>query len=157
MREDNSSDGELGDQPYDQAVSFASWDTFFFTRSFISIESLRSVRHVSKVLTYPLTVAAALHQNGPFTRGNGRITREGTRNMVGKFCSASHMFPFAGDVLSPYSPPLDPSPSTRIKRVHRTHHPPAPDPNLHPRCSSRINPASKSLATASIHLPTHEF
>ena len=30
-----------------------------------------------------MTVAAALHQNGPFTTRNGRITREGRRSMAG--------------------------------------------------------------------------
>jgi len=75
-----------GEQPYDQAISFANWDTLFFTRDFPAIDADRSVRHVSKVLTYPMTVAAALHQNGPFTTRNGRITREGRRSMAGE-CS----------------------------------------------------------------------
>ena len=74
---------DLGEQPYDQAVSFANWDTLFFTREFPSIDSDRSVRHLSKVLTYPMTIAAVLHQNGPFTSGNGRVTREGRRSMAG--------------------------------------------------------------------------
>jgi splicing suppressor protein 51 len=66
-------------------VSFANWDTLFFTRDFPSIDSERSVRHVSKVLTYPMTVAGVLHENGPYTTGTGRITREGRRSMAGDF------------------------------------------------------------------------
>ena len=43
------------------------------------------MRHVSKVLTYPITIASVLHQNGPYTHGNGRITTEGRRSMAGRF------------------------------------------------------------------------
>ena len=75
------------EQPYDQAVSFANWDTLFFTRDFPSIDSERSVRHVSKVLTFPITIAGVLHQNGPFTPRTGRITREGRRSMAGESCA----------------------------------------------------------------------
>lgn len=64
-------------------MSFSSWDNLFFTRNFPSIDSDRAIRHVSKVLTYPITVASVLHQNGPFTPANGRITREGRRSMAG--------------------------------------------------------------------------
>nr|ODN80217.1 mitochondrial splicing suppressor [Cryptococcus depauperatus CBS 7841] len=70
------------EQPYESAVNFASWDTLFFTRGFLSIDSDRSVRHVSKILTYPMTIAGVLHQNGPFTSGNGRVTRQGRRSMA---------------------------------------------------------------------------
>ncbi|WVQ84981.1 hypothetical protein IAT38_007145 [Cryptococcus sp. DSM 104549] len=70
------------EQPYESAVNFASWDTLFFTRNFLSIDSDRSVRHVSKVLSYPMTIAGILHQNGPYTSGNGRITRQGRRSMA---------------------------------------------------------------------------
>lgn len=40
------------------------------------------MRHVSKLLTYPISVLSVLHQNGPFTSGNGRITSEGRRSMA---------------------------------------------------------------------------
>ncbi|BEJ14093.1 hypothetical protein CspHIS471_0312670 [Cutaneotrichosporon sp. HIS471] len=69
-------------QPYEQAVNLQTWDTFFFTRGFVSINSQRAMRHVSKLLTYPITVMSVLHQNGPFTAGNGRITSEGRRSMA---------------------------------------------------------------------------
>lgn len=70
-------------QEYEAAINFSSWDTFFFTRNFLSIDSDRAVRHVSKVLTYPATIASVLHQNGPYTPANSRITREGQRSMAG--------------------------------------------------------------------------
>ncbi|TXT15967.1 hypothetical protein VHUM_00470 [Vanrija humicola] len=71
-----------GIQPYEQAVSLASWDSLFFTRGFVSINSPRAIRHVSKLMTYPITVLSVLHQNGPFTSSNGRITHEGRRSMA---------------------------------------------------------------------------
>lgn len=80
---------QLEGQEYEAAINFSSWDTFFFTRNFPSIDSDRAVRHVSKVLTYPITIASILHQNGPYTPANSRITREGQRSMAGK----SHITP----------------------------------------------------------------
>lgn len=80
----------LGPQDYESTPSFKSWDSLFFTRNFQSIDTDRSRRHLSKLLTYPMSVAGALHQYGPFTRGSGaasdgasgnRWTREGTRSM----------------------------------------------------------------------------
>lgn len=60
----------------------ASWDTFFYTRDFVSINSPRAIRHVSKLLTYPISVLSVLHQNGPFHHSNNRITPEGQRSMA---------------------------------------------------------------------------
>jgi splicing suppressor protein 51 len=74
----------IAEQPYEAAVSFSTWDNFFFTRDFPSIDSDRAIRHVSKVLTYPITIAGVLHQNGPYTYGNSRITSEGRRSMAGE-------------------------------------------------------------------------
>jgi hypothetical protein len=75
-----------GPQPYESSPSFTSWDTLFFTRDFKSINTDRSLRHVTKLLTYPITIGAVLHQNGPFTRGGeGRVTREGSRSFAGLY------------------------------------------------------------------------
>ncbi|KAK6907793.1 hypothetical protein I203_101794 [Kwoniella mangroviensis CBS 8507] len=91
------------EQPYESAINFASWDTLFFTRNFLSIDSDRSVRHVSKILTYPMTIAGVLHQNGPFTSGNGRITREGRRSMAAVH-SILHLPPGATEGTVPEKP-----------------------------------------------------
>ncbi|WVQ73345.1 hypothetical protein IAR50_002913 [Cryptococcus sp. DSM 104548] len=90
-------------QPYESAVNFASWDTLFFTRNYPSIDSDRSVRHVSKILTYPMTIAGILHQNGPFTSGNGRITRQGRRSMAALH-SVLHLPPGATVETAPEKP-----------------------------------------------------
>ncbi|KAJ2004584.1 translational activator for mitochondrial COX1 [Coemansia thaxteri] len=62
-------------------VNFSSWDTFLYTRSFTNVESDRAMRHVSKVLTYPITIGATLHQYSPFTLGSG-LTGEGLKSMT---------------------------------------------------------------------------
>ncbi|KAJ1895031.1 translational activator for mitochondrial COX1 [Coemansia sp. IMI 209127] len=62
-------------------VNFSDWDTFMYTRSFTNINSDRSIRHVSKVLTYPNTIAATLHQYSPFTLRSG-LTPEGLKSMT---------------------------------------------------------------------------
>lgn len=64
----------------------ANWDVFFYTRSFPSMDSDRSMRHVSKLLTYPMTIASILHQSSPYKYGE-QVTAEGMRSIAGKsFC-----------------------------------------------------------------------
>ncbi|GAA99905.1 uncharacterized protein L969DRAFT_102324 [Mixia osmundae IAM 14324] len=71
-----------GDQPYEEAVSMSNWDVFFYTRGFASIETERQRRHVSKLLTYPISIAGVLHENSPYRRRNQRLTPEGQRSMI---------------------------------------------------------------------------
>ncbi|KWU41388.1 hypothetical protein RHOSPDRAFT_30516 [Rhodotorula sp. JG-1b] len=70
------------EQPYEEAVSFGNWDVFLYTRSFPSIESERSRRHVSKLLTYPVTIGSILHENSPYTVRNQRLLPEGLRSLM---------------------------------------------------------------------------
>ncbi|GAA5894537.1 hypothetical protein JCM5296_005123 [Sporobolomyces johnsonii] len=71
-----------GPQPYEEAVSFGNWDVFLYTRGFPSIETERSRRHVSKLLTYPLSIGSVLHENSPYTLRNQRLLPEGLRSLV---------------------------------------------------------------------------
>jgi len=71
-----------GPIPYEQTVSFANWDVFWYTAGFASIDSERQRRHASKLLTYPMTVAATLHQHSPLTVRNHRVTPEGARSLA---------------------------------------------------------------------------
>ncbi|CAE6487346.1 unnamed protein product [Rhizoctonia solani] len=71
-----------GQQSYEEAVSFANWDVFWYTRSFNSIDTDRSRRHASKLLTYPITVASLLHENSGINLRNQRLTPEGLRSMT---------------------------------------------------------------------------
>lgn len=73
------------EQPYEEAVSFGNWDVFLYTRGFPSIESERSRRHVSKLLTYPVTIGSILHENSPYTIRNQRLLPEGLRSLMGAF------------------------------------------------------------------------
>lgn len=75
---------DLGAQGFDEAVNMANWDVLFYTRSFPSMDSDRSIRHVSKLLTYPITIASVLHQSSPYKYGD-QITAEGMRSIAGKF------------------------------------------------------------------------
>ncbi|RHZ85674.1 hypothetical protein Glove_63g101 [Diversispora epigaea] len=68
-------------QPSDEQVNLSNWDTFLYTRGFPSLDSERSLRHVSKLLTYPITIASTLHQYGPYTTGD-RLTHEGLKSLT---------------------------------------------------------------------------
>ena len=70
------------DQTAEAAINLSGWDQFFYTRDFPSIESERSKRHVSKLLTFPLTIVGALHEFSPYTRRNSRLTHEGLRSLT---------------------------------------------------------------------------
>lgn len=69
-------------QGFDEAVNMANWDSLFYTRTFPSMDSDRSMRHVSKLLTYPLTIASVLHQSSPHKYGE-QVTSEGMRSIAG--------------------------------------------------------------------------
>lgn len=71
-----------GPQGIDETINLSSWDIFFYTRNFNSIETDRSRRHVSRLLTFPCTVAGVLHENSALTRRSGRMTHEGLRSMI---------------------------------------------------------------------------
>ncbi|GAA5837556.1 hypothetical protein JCM9279_006787 [Rhodotorula babjevae] len=71
-----------GEQPYEEAVSFGNWDVFLYTRGFPSIETERARRHVSKLLTYPITIGSVLHENSPYTLRNQRLLPEGLRSLM---------------------------------------------------------------------------
>ena len=69
-------------QPHEAAVNLSGWDQYFYTRNFPSIEAERSKRHVSKLLTFPMTIVGALHEFSPYTRRNARLTHEGLRSLA---------------------------------------------------------------------------
>ncbi|KAI0035726.1 zinc-finger of mitochondrial splicing suppressor 51-domain-containing protein [Vararia minispora EC-137] len=71
-----------GEQDRDAAISFSNWDVFWYTRSFPSMDTDRSRRHASKLLTYPITIASVLHQYSSLTISNQRLTVEGSRSLA---------------------------------------------------------------------------
>ncbi|CAG8852827.1 11700_t:CDS:2, partial [Gigaspora margarita] len=50
-------------QPLDKEVNLLNWNIYLYTREFPSIDQDHSLRHVSKLLTYPITIGFVLHQN----------------------------------------------------------------------------------------------
>ncbi len=71
-----------GPQGFEETINMSNWDVFFYTRNFNSIESDRSRRHVSKLLTFPTTMGAVIHENSPYTKKSRRLTHEGLRSMI---------------------------------------------------------------------------
>ena len=74
-----------GPQDSEAAISFANWDVFWYTREFPSMDTERSRRHASKILTYPITIGSVLHQFSNLTLSNQRLTPEGSRSLAGTF------------------------------------------------------------------------
>lgn len=74
----------LGPIPYGETVSLSNWDVFWYTRGFPSVDTERTRRHLSKLLTYPITAAGVLHEYSSLTTRNQRITPEGLRSLAGE-------------------------------------------------------------------------
>ena len=74
------------EQLSEAAVNMSNWDTFLYTREFDAVNSDRSMRHVTKMLTYPITIASIIHELSPYNvRPGGRLTAEGLKSFSGKF------------------------------------------------------------------------
>ncbi|KAJ7632178.1 hypothetical protein FB45DRAFT_911730 [Roridomyces roridus] len=71
-----------GPHGYEEAISLSNWDVFWYTRGFMSMDTERSRRHASKLLSYPITIGGALHQWSPLTLSNQRLTPEGSRSLA---------------------------------------------------------------------------
>lgn len=73
-----------GLQDIEQTVNLKSWEMLFYTRNFNSVDNLRSQRHLSRLLSYPMTIAGILHELGPYAdRAGGRVTPHGERSLLG--------------------------------------------------------------------------
>jgi mitochondrial splicing suppressor protein 51 len=72
-----------GAQAYEEAISFANWDIFWYTRGFRSIDTEQMRRHASKLRTYPLTIGSIIHRYSNLNTYNQRLTPEGARSLAG--------------------------------------------------------------------------
>jgi len=72
-----------GQRAEEFVINMANWDTFLYTRDFNAIDDDRSMRQVTRLLTYPVTVASVLHELSPYSMRNGRLTAEGLRSFSG--------------------------------------------------------------------------
>ncbi|KAJ1910526.1 translational activator for mitochondrial COX1 [Tieghemiomyces parasiticus] len=68
-------------QPKDNLVNFGSWEALLYTRGFPGLTGTRAVHHITKLLTYPLTVASILHPLSPYNLKND-LTVEGLRSLT---------------------------------------------------------------------------
>lgn len=75
-------EGNLPDlQMENAAVNMTNWDTFMYTREFEAVNSDRSMRQITRLLTYPITVGSVLHELSPYNIQNGgRLTVEGLKS-----------------------------------------------------------------------------
>lgn len=70
-----------GPQLEEAMVNMTNWDTFLYTRNFEAINSDRSMRQATRLLTYPVTVGSILHELSPYTlRTGGQLTPEGLKS-----------------------------------------------------------------------------
>ena len=73
-----------GPQMEEALVNMTNWDTFLYTRNFAAINADRSMRHATRLLTYPVTVASILHELSPYSlREDERLTTEGLKSFSG--------------------------------------------------------------------------
>ncbi|KAI1752920.1 putative mRNA processing protein [Xylaria castorea] len=71
-----------GPQMEEAVVNMANWDTFLYTREFEAINADQSMRQVTRLLTYPLTIGSILHELSPYSiRKGGRLTPEGLKSL----------------------------------------------------------------------------
>jgi len=78
-----------GYQIEEAMVNMTNWDTFMFSRGFEAINAERSMRHATRLLTYPVTVGSILHELSPYNiKKDGRLTVEGLKSLSGesRFC-----------------------------------------------------------------------
>lgn len=66
-------------------VNMTNWDTFMYTREFDAINHERSMRQVTRMLTYPVTIGSVLHELSPYNvKKGGRLTVEGLKSASGE-------------------------------------------------------------------------
>lgn len=81
-----------GHQERDFTVSLENWDTLFYTRDFNPMNTEFNMAAATKVLTYPITIAAILHKFSPYgLEPKGPLTIEGLRSLAAlRYTLAKH-------------------------------------------------------------------
>ncbi|CCK68705.1 Mss51p KNAG_0B02630 [Huiozyma naganishii CBS 8797] len=71
------------EQGYDKVVNMTNWDLFFYTRGFYSMDTEFQLAAVTKMLSYPVTIASLLAQFSPYSLNpKGPITLEGLKSLA---------------------------------------------------------------------------
>lgn len=73
-----------GPQIEEAQVNMTNWDTALYSREFNAINDVRSMRQVTRLLTYPMTVGSVLHELSPYNLKH-RLTPEGLRSLSGTY------------------------------------------------------------------------
>ena len=65
-------------------INLSNWDTLLYTRRWLAVNSPRALRQVTKLVTYPATIASVLHELSPYNiKEGGRLTMEGLKSFTG--------------------------------------------------------------------------
>lgn len=88
-------------------INMTNWDTFLYTREFDAINDDRSMRQVTRMLTYPLTIGSVLHELSPYSiRKGSRLTAEGLKSVSGKMDKKQCSLFTCRTLTRYFSPPL---------------------------------------------------
>lgn len=71
-----------GVQMDEAMINMTNWDTFLYTRDSRAVNEERPLRQVTKLLTFPTTIASFLHELSPYDLRH-RLTVEGLRSLSG--------------------------------------------------------------------------
>lgn len=67
----------------DRMVNLTNWDLFLYTREFYSMDTEFQLAVVTKMLSYPITVASVLHQFSPYAlHPKGPVSLEGLKSLA---------------------------------------------------------------------------
>ncbi|CCX31914.1 zinc-finger of mitochondrial splicing suppressor 51-domain-containing protein [Pyronema domesticum] len=69
-----------GQHMEEQPINFTNWDTYLYTRDFLAVNQDRQLRQLTKLMTYPATIASFLHDFSPYDLRH-RLTQEGLRSV----------------------------------------------------------------------------
>lgn len=72
-----------GPQNQDYTTNLSNWDSFFYTRDFTPMNTEYNLAAATKVLSYPITIAALLHKFSPYqSKPKGPLTLEGMKSLA---------------------------------------------------------------------------
>ena len=66
-------------------LNMSDWDTLLYTRDFKAVNDERAMRQLTRLMTYPMTIATVLHELSPYGLNHDvrRLTPEGFRSLGG--------------------------------------------------------------------------
>jgi len=72
-----------GEQEKDYSTNLSNWDSYFYTRDFAPMNTEFNLAAATKILTYPMTIAALLHKWSPYSgTPKGPVTLEGLKSVA---------------------------------------------------------------------------